>query len=124
MDYPNAENRLGKIKVEAYEVDPKTSKPISDEPATDADGNKASYVTNVKDGGDLKAGEYQFRLVPGKTYIIKATNENATPLKATAPIYSHYYEVVNLSQINLMFLISLVIRLLVGKIILMSILLI
>lgn len=88
MDYPKAEKRLGKIKVEAYEVDPKTSKPISDEPATDADGNKASYVTNVKDGGDLKAGEYQFRLVPGKTYIIKATNENATPLKATAPIYS------------------------------------
>lgn len=88
MDYPKAEKRLGKIKVEAYEVDPKTSKPISDEPATDADGNKASYVTNVQDGGDLKAGEYQFRLVPGKTYIIKATNENATPLKATAPIYS------------------------------------
>ena len=86
MDYPKAEKRLGKIKVEAYEVDPKTSKPISDEPATDADGNKASYVTNVQDGGDLKAGEYQFRLVPGKTYIIKATNENATPLKATATI--------------------------------------
>ena len=84
MDYPNAENRLGKIKVEAYEVDPKTSKPISDEPATDADGNKASYVTNVKDGGDLKAGEYQFRLVPGKTYIYQGNKRKCDTIKSNS----------------------------------------
>lgn len=88
MDYPQAEERLGDIKVEAYEVNPATSQPLSDEPAIDADGNKASYVTKASAIGDLKAGEYQFRLVPGKTYIIKATNKNTTPLKATAPIYS------------------------------------
>lgn len=89
MDSPQAEKRLKNIKVEAYEVDPKTSQPISDTPAIDADGNVASYVTKDTDNGDLKAGEYQFRLVPGKTYIIKATNESGTPLKATAPVFAH-----------------------------------
>ena len=88
MDQPQTEKRLGDIKVEAYEVDPATSQPLSDKPAIDADGNEASSVTKASAIGDLKAGEYQFRLVPGKTYIIKATNKNTTPLKATAPIYS------------------------------------
>ena len=83
------EERLAGIRVEAYEVDQNTSKPISNTPALDADGNPASYVTKGSDVGNLLKGEYQFRLVPGKSYIIKAFNESGTPLKPTSPINSN-----------------------------------
>ncbi len=50
----------------------------------------ASYVTNENAVDDLLAGEYEFRLVPGKTYVVITTNlDRNLPLKPTAPIYSN-----------------------------------
>ena len=85
-----SERRLGNIRVEVYEADPVTQKPISSSPAITADGQVASYVTNENAVDDLLAGEYEFRLVPGKTYVVITTNlDRNLPLKPTAPIYSN-----------------------------------
>ncbi len=84
------ETRLGKISVAAYEVDPNTGNLISSTPALTTDGNLAVYVTSDTASGDLLAGEFEFRLIPGKSYVIRALNEDAQRvLKPTAPIYSN-----------------------------------
>lgn len=89
------EERLGNIEVSVYEVDKGTGELVvrdgetQPKPVITADGQVATYITSeqeIKEKG-LLPGEYEFRLVPGKDYVIIAKNKGDVPLKPTTPIF-------------------------------------